>query len=105
MIKEMGFPTIDPCDWNLPEQGTLEDCLTLVTKDKEALDQSSIVLVYPWKNSFGTSMEILYAYEREKKIITIWDRKDEPSPWIRVHCTKLVFNWKDAKQAIRELLK
>ena len=51
----------DPCS-HLPE---------LVEQDKIDIGLSDILLVHFSKPSVGTSMEILYAWERGKRIITV----------------------------------
>lgn len=57
----------------------------IVENDKRDIDACDILLVWFTQPSVGTSMEILYAWERGKKIIII-DRQAKPlSPWIVYH--------------------
>ena len=62
-----------------------------VEADKREIDASDAVLAYPWKYSVGTSMEVLYAWERGKAVVVVW-----PGPvadahdWLRYHAHGLV---------------
>jgi len=75
--------------------GKEDDCFTqIVEEDKAEIDQCDIVVVYPWKNSAGTSMEILYAFERGIPVFTkVSEHGEVVSPWIRYHSTKLFTDW------------
>ena len=105
LVKEWGFPTIDPVKWNLPEKWDGLAAACIVASDKVAILKCNIMLVYPWKNSFGTSMEILYAWEQGKRVIVVWDRSDYISPWIVAHSDRRVVTWEEAKQAITDYTK
>ena len=56
---------------------------SIVHGDKEDIDKSQIILVDHQFPSDGTAMEIIYAWERGKTIITIV--QGEYSPWISYH--------------------
>lgn len=59
----------------------------IVNPDKEDIDKSDILLANCWKPSWGTAMEIFYAWERGKIVISIvnGDNPTLVSPWICVH--------------------
>lgn len=59
----------------------------IVTNDKQDIDECDALLVYYDKPSVGTSMEILYAWERKRPIVLV-DVSDKPlSPWLIYHVT------------------
>lgn len=60
----------------------------IVEGDKKHIDQADVLLVNYVKPSAGTSMEILYAWERGKFVVVI-PNGDEVSPWILYHSHKL----------------
>lgn len=62
----------------------------IVENDKRDIDVCDVLLVWFTQPSVGTSMEILYAWERDKKVIVI-DRQVKPlSPWITYHSHRVV---------------
>lgn len=62
----------------------------IVELDKIDVAEADIILVNYDKPSVGTSMEILYAWERGKRIIVVCREGDVISPWLRYHATHLV---------------
>lgn len=77
----------------------------IVELDKKDIDNSSIILVNYIKPSVGTSMEILYAYERRKLIFTVATKGTSISPWLRYHSNKFFENFNDAILEIQEYIK
>lgn len=85
-----GIKTIDPFiqrdyrdkrDYNEAE---------VVEADKADIDASDALLVNYWKTGTGTAMEVLYAWERKKRIITVFPKDlREASPWLRYHSEKM----------------
>ncbi len=62
-----------------------ENCASIVEGDKRDIDSCDALLVYFEKPSVGTSMEVLYAWERQKPVILI-DYSGRPlSPWLLYH--------------------
>jgi len=57
----------------------------IVENDKIDIDNSDILLVNYVKPSVGTSMEILYAWERKKPIILVCEKDAVLSPWLTYH--------------------
>ena len=79
----------------------------IVTIDKMDINNSDIVLVNASKSSWGTAMEIMYAYMKEKIIICFTDESDmsKISPWIIYHSTKVYESLEDAMTYIDKHLK
>lgn len=75
--------------------------IEIVEQDKKDIDECDIVLVNYVKPSIGTSMEMLYAWERDKEIyvVTVED-KEKLSPWLLYHCHVI---FKDFDHVIRML--
>jgi nucleoside 2-deoxyribosyltransferase len=72
----------------------------IVMNDKSDVLESDVILVYYDKPSVGTSMEILYAWERNKRIVLV-DKSDKPlSPWLIHHCKEV---YKSLDEAIAAL--
>jgi nucleoside 2-deoxyribosyltransferase len=73
----------------------------IVEGDKADIDECDALLVNYNKPSVGTSMEILYAWEKKKKIIAVARPETRISPWLRYHSTHIVNSF----DAAFELLK
>jgi nucleoside 2-deoxyribosyltransferase len=63
-----------------------ENISNIVVGDKKDIDNSDVVLVNACKPSWGTAMEIMYAFINGKRIIA-FGAGDKPSPWLVYHCT------------------
>lgn len=102
MTKELrGFGILDPMrrDYRGKEN---ESIGLIVEGDKKDIDQSDYVLVNYDKPSVGTSMEILYAWERGKRVIVV-ARGDSPiSPWLAYHSHDVVNTFDKALSIIRK---
>ena len=72
----VGFEVLDPMDRDYREiEG--RSFRRVVEEDKGDIDSCDIVLASCHRESAGTSMEILYAWERGKDVYLILD-KEEP---------------------------
>jgi nucleoside 2-deoxyribosyltransferase len=80
-----GIETIDP--FKLRDfRGTFGIAdLVVVEPDKADIDSCEAVLANCHIISVGTSMEILYAWERGKFIVVVVPDPHRTSPWIRYH--------------------
>lgn len=78
-----------------------ESVAEIVEKDKADIDASDVLLVKYDKPSVGTSMEVLYAWERDKQVVIVADSATKISPWLRYHSHKIVSSFSDALQFIR----
>jgi len=57
----------------------------IVEDDKKDIDASDILVVYYNKPSVGTSMEIIYAWERNKTVLIVVPPGLQVSPWLKYH--------------------
>ena len=88
-----GFKIIDPMERDY-RGVTDENYEKIVEEDKALIDSCDILLVNHLKPSVGTSMEILYAWERGKKILLI-SGNNEISPWLIYHSHKIFRSLED----------
>jgi nucleoside 2-deoxyribosyltransferase len=61
------------------------DPADVVEADKTEIDASDILIAYCPKPTVGTSMEVLYAWERGKHVILYLPEGARVSPWLRYH--------------------
>jgi|SRR5436190_16748830 len=62
-----------------------ESTQEIVEGDKRDIDNCGVILVYYWKPSVGTSMEVLYAWETNTTVVLV-DASNAPlSPWLLYH--------------------
>jgi hypothetical protein len=71
----------------------------IVCGDLRDIRRSTIMVVNAEKPSWGTSMEIVYAYQ-QGKVIFAFGAGDAPSPWLVYHCDRLFPNLEGAAHAI-----
>ena len=94
-IERLGsIETINPMvrDYRGVEQVKFKE---IVEFDKQDIDKSDILLISYLKPSVGTSMEILYGWERKKTIYLFTDQENL-SPWLLYHTTRIFENLEDA---------
>ncbi len=83
-----------------------DSCLNdIVDPDKREIDNCSILLANCWQVSVGTSMEILYARERDKLIVTVVPEGEFISAWIIAHSHKMFYSVVKAVDYINGILK
>jgi nucleoside 2-deoxyribosyltransferase len=68
----------------------------IVELDKIDVIEADIILVNYDKPSVGTSMEVLYAWERGKRVIVVCREDAVISPWLRYHAHHIVHSFDDA---------
>lgn len=92
-LSKLGFEVFDPTvDKNFDHPGvntTLYTPKQIVETDKTMIDMVDILLVEMSRSDvpyIGTSMEILYAWERGKEII-VWGGSE--SYWVRYHASRI----------------
>jgi nucleoside 2-deoxyribosyltransferase len=67
-------------------RGREDECVNdIVEMDKKDIDRADIVLANCWQVSWGTAMEILYAWEHRKRVIAVVPDGVRVSPWLRYH--------------------
>lgn len=105
VLKQAGYEVLDPTaskDLFDPEANTNRYTPKyIVETDKAMIDQADILLAEISKSNIpyiGTSMEILYAWERGKRVI-VWG--GSKSYWIRYHAS-LIFDDLESVLAVLE---
>lgn len=83
----------------------MDGMVDMVDNDKADIDDCDALLVNYIKPSVGTSMEILYGWERGKKVILIAPRDTVISPWLIYHSHHVFHAVDDAITYINELNK
>lgn len=68
----------------------------IVELDKADIDAADALLVNHDRPSVGTSMEILYAWERGKPVFVVSRPDAVISPWLRYHATAIVQSFAEA---------
>src|SRR5215468_11082798 len=79
-----------------------EGVVGVVEKDKADIDDCDIVLVNFIRPSVGTSMEILYAWERGKTVVLVALHGAVISPWLLYHSHQVFLALDDAIASINE---
>lgn len=90
MVRNYRGKELDP--------GIVEEIVTL---DKKDIRESDIVLVMAQTPSWGTAMEILYAYENGKDVISIV-QQGRVSPWVIYHSNSLFLSLDEALEVLSE---
>lgn len=93
--------TLDPMKRDY--RGIEMNCVgEIVEGDKIDIDNSTHVLVSYDKPSVGTSMEILYAWERNKSVYVVTSPENKLSPWLIYHSTNIFYSFDDAIQKLMD---
>ena len=94
-----GHNVISPMtrDYRGKEDENVED---IVNGDKADIRASDLVVAYCPFPSVGTSMEVLYAWNRGKRIVVYAPEGTSISPWLRFHSDAVVFSPEDVLAAI-----
>ncbi|WP_376710344.1 nucleoside 2-deoxyribosyltransferase [Pseudochrobactrum lubricantis] len=98
-------PTLDPMrrDYRGREHESINQ---IVEFDKIDVINSDVILVNYDKPSVGTSMEILYAWERGKLVVVVSKHgKQGLSPWLLYHSHEVCTSFEQAVNYVREVLK
>lgn len=74
----------------------MDGMIDMVENDKADIDRCDCVLVNFVKPSVGTSMEVLYGWERGKKIILIAPPDVVVSPWLVYHSHQMFHTVEEA---------
>lgn len=83
------------------KEGTIDPAL-VVSDDLFDIDCSDALLVNALRPSWGTAMEIRYAYEKSKKIVAFGCNPKHF--WLEFHCTQIVPGLEEAIAALKKLL-
>ncbi len=80
----------------------MDGMIDMVENDKADIDGCDVVLVNFVKPSVGTSMEVLYGWERDKKIVLVAPPEVSVSPWLVYHSHKIFHALEEAISYINE---
>jgi nucleoside 2-deoxyribosyltransferase len=96
-------PTLDPMrrDYRGKEEESVNE---IVEFDKIDITNSDALLVNYDKPSVGTSMEILYAFERGKLVVVVAAPDARISPWMRYHSHTITHSFDSAVAVIAGML-
>ena len=75
----------------------------IVEEDKLDIERSDVLLVNYAGPSAGTLMEIIYGWEKGKRIVLVADPEVELSPWVIYHSHQRFFSIQQATNYLREL--
>jgi nucleoside 2-deoxyribosyltransferase len=64
----------------------IENASSIVEGDKADILKATAIIVKASKPSWGTAMEIMFAYQNKKPLYA-FDAGPRPSPWLVYHCT------------------
>lgn len=90
---------VDPADRDF--RGVEDETFTsIVEGDKADIDRCDFVLAFCWQPSYGTAMELLYAWEREIPVIAVVPESAPVSPWVQYHATIVARSLEDGTRAV-----
>ena len=101
------LPDIDflnPMSRDYRDLESLETATEIVENDKTDILNSDVILVYHDRPSVGTSMEILYAFDRDKYVLTVGCTGKPLSPWILYNSNKIVDTLEEAIEHLKEMI-
>jgi len=93
--KHLNCATLDPMVRDYRDR-PMDGMRDMVLNDKADIDNCDIVLVNFVKPSVGTSMEVLYGWERGKSIILVAPSDPIISPWMIYHSHTVFHKVEDA---------
>ena len=96
-----GSEVFDPMDRDY-RGSTTENYRRIVEEDKAFIDKCDVLLVNHLKPSVGTSMEVFYAWEKQKQIVII-SENPEISPWLLYHSNKICSSLSEAIEYIQTI--
>ena len=109
LLKKCGHETVNPekenplVEVHLTPDTVLTDEQTksLVDFDKREIDSCDVLLVNLSNDAktAGTPMEMIYAWERGKRIVVVGDRS-KLSPWYRYHADRILPDLESALSAV-----
>lgn len=80
-----------------------QEKILLVEKDKQAILESDGLISIISCKSWGTAMEILFAFHHNKPVYLVVENGDHQHPWLVAHSTKIFFSEKQLKQHLISL--
>jgi nucleoside 2-deoxyribosyltransferase len=101
-LSARGYKVIDPLELRDYRGQEKEKAFEIVEKDLKDLKKSDILLIYAPTPSWGTAMEVVYAYLQSKQIITVAPEK-EISPWLKYHTDILVSSFEEMLKVLEKI--
>lgn len=94
--------TLDPMrrDYRGKEDQSVNE---IVQGDLEDIGQSNYILVNASKASWGTAMEMVYAFSYSMKPIIAFTNGATISPWLKYHADQIVNTVEDAVEIINKI--
>lgn len=88
-------PTLDPMrrDYRGREDEAVDEIVEL---DKKDIEDCGVFLANCPQPSYGTAMEIIYAWEARKPVVVVHPADKPVSPWVRYHADAVVHTLSDA---------
>ena len=97
------FKCLDPMRRNFRDD-EFQSQNEIVQLDKADIIACDIMIVNATKPSWGTAMEILFAFEHNKIVVCFTGNDyEETSPWVAFHSTRVCETMKEAVTYIRDL--
>ena len=93
--------TLDPMIRDYRDR-PMDGMMDMVVNDKADIDGCDTLLVNFVKPSVGTSMEVLYAWERGKRVVLVAPRGAVVSPWLVYHSHHVFHSIDEAVRHINE---
>lgn len=94
-------PTLDPMRRDY--RGREEESVTeIVELDKVDIEECGVFMANCPNPSYGTAMEIFYAWEALKPVVIIHPVDKPVSPWVRYHSEAIVHTLDDAIKAAKQ---
>ena len=100
-LNRHGITILNPMDRDFRDS-PLSHLPQLVEEDKIAIELCDVVLVNFTSKSMGTAMEMLYAYERGKRVIVVSEEFTE-DPWLVYHSHNIFRTMDEALDKIYRL--
>lgn len=73
-----------------------ESVAEIVELDKKDVEDADFILVNAPRPSVGTSMEVLYAWQLKKPVVSVVPHDTPVSPWMRYHSTVITNSLREA---------
>lgn len=99
--RNLNCQSLDPMIRDYRER-PMDGMIDMVENDKADIDVCDTILVNFVKPSVGTSMEVLYGWERGKHIVLVATHDIVVSPWLVYHSHRLFQTIEDAVKYINE---
>lgn len=77
---------------NNDHQGITAVSPEIVQLDKRDIDMADVVFVKTPRPSYGTAMEMIYAWERGKVVVAVVEEEAPLSPWVAFHSTTVQYS-------------